>query len=185
MCGPDPDRAGKMYVRHGGTLHDVDRFDAKFFGISPREAAAMDPQQRLLLEVCWHALEDGGIPPLSLSGRAVGTYLGIAGTEYFQMGMRGSAREELDVYLVTGGSLSVSSGRIAYTLGLRGPAVSVDTACSASLVSVHLACQSLRHRECDLALAADRHRLRRQLRGELRHLPPPSRARLPDRRRRV
>ncbi|MBP7569537.1 MAG: acyltransferase domain-containing protein, partial [Acidobacteria bacterium] len=153
LYDPDPDRAGKMYVRHGGTLHDVDRFDAKFFGISPREAAAMDPQQRLLLEVCWHALEDGGIPPLSLSGRAVGTYLGIAGTEYFQMGMRGSAREELDVYLVTGGSLSVSSGRIAYTLGLRGPAVSVDTACSASLVSVHLACQSLRHRECDLALA--------------------------------
>jgi acyl transferase domain-containing protein len=149
----DPEAAGRMYVRHGGFLKDVDRFDASFFGITPREASAMDPQQRLLMEVTWEALERAGIPPDSLMGQRGGVFIGISTSDYFQLELRSVAAESIDAYLASGGCGSVAAGRLAYFLGLQGPAVAIDTACSSSLVAIHAACQSLRSGESTIAIA--------------------------------
>ena len=147
---PDPDAPGKTYSRHGAFLDDVDGFDADFFGISPREANTMDPQQRLLLEVAWEALEHAGIAPKSLWGSSTGVYLGISTDDYSKKLF--AAREMIDPYFATGSAHSVAAGRLSYFLSLKGPSRAVDTACSASLVAVHLACQSLRNGESTLAL---------------------------------
>jgi acyl transferase domain-containing protein len=150
----DPDAAGRMYVRHGAFLTEVDRFDAAFFGISPREARSMDPQQRLLLEVAWEALEHGGQAPDRLAGTATGVFVGIGTNDYAHLQARAGAIDQVDPYFATGTAHSVAAGRLSYVLGLRGPSVAVDTACSSSLVAVHLACHSLRLGECRVALAA-------------------------------
>jgi microcystin synthetase protein McyG len=149
---PDPDAPGKMSTRWGGFLDGIEQFDPEFFGISPREAAGMDPQQRLLLEVVWEALENAGQNPDSLAGSQSGVFVGLCSSDYFMMQFEGG-RDSIDAYVATGNAHSVASGRISYVLGLQGPSVSVDTGCSASLVAVHLACQSLRSGECRMALA--------------------------------
>ncbi|OLF18572.1 type I polyketide synthase [Actinophytocola xanthii] len=156
---PEPGRPGRTYVRSGGFLDEVAGFDAEFFGISPREAVAMDPQQRLLLQSAWEVFERAGLDPTALRGEQVGVFAGTSGQDYTGALLAAGAEdaeaggEDGTDYVITGGSASVLSGRLAYAFGFEGPAVTVDTACSSSLVAVHLAAQSLRSGECSLAVA--------------------------------
>nr|QVV57687.1 polyketide synthase [Myxococcales bacterium] len=138
-------------TRWGAFLREIDLFDASFFGISPREAAHMDPQQRLLLEVTWEALERAGQVPGRLAADRVGVFLGLTGNDNLLVRAQGGV-DALDVYDATGNGHCFPAGRISYTLGFRGPCLAVDTACSSSLVAAHLAAQSLRLKECDVAL---------------------------------
>ncbi|MCA9962481.1 MAG: polyketide synthase, partial [Anaerolineales bacterium] len=147
---PDPDAPGKMSVRWGGFLTDVDQFDATFFGVSPREARSMDPQQRLLLETSWAALEHAGIPPTAVSGSSTGVFVGVTVNDYLQL-QAAQTVGQIDAYRITGNALNSNAGRLSYFLGVHGPSLIVDTACSSSLTAVHLAVNSLRNGECEMA----------------------------------
>jgi acyl transferase domain-containing protein/pimeloyl-ACP methyl ester carboxylesterase/acyl carrier protein len=151
LYDPNPDAPGKVATRRGAFLKEIDKFDAAFFGVSPREAVQMDPQQRLLLEVSWEALEDAGQTNDALARSATGAFIGAISPDY--MWRQLNDPECIDAYSGTGTHTSLLSGRISYSLDLRGPSLTLDTACSSSLVAVHLACQSLRQRECDMAIA--------------------------------
>jgi myxalamid-type polyketide synthase MxaC len=144
----NPDAPDKAYTRSGAFLDNIKDFDAAFFGVPPGEADRMDPQQRLMLEVAWEAIERAEIA--DPAGSNTGVFVGVTHGDFFTL-----AREEggIDNYFGTGTNHSVIAGRLSYLLGLRGPCIAVDTACASSLTAVHLACQSLRARECDLALA--------------------------------
>ena len=153
------DRAGHWrdadpIARHGGFLERVDLFDPEFFGIAPREAERMDPQQRLMMEVAWEAMEDAGQDLGRLRGSRTGVFAGIhsAANDYYQFQL--SAPGLVDTYTGTGCGHDVVAGRLNYAFDWRGPAMAVNTACSSSLVAVHLACQSLRSGDSNLALAA-------------------------------
>lgn len=150
----DPDAPGKMYVRNGGFLGDISKFDAQFFGISPREAIRMDPQQRLLAEVAWEACENAGLAVDRLAASQTGVFIGLMNkNEYAQLQLKGDGMSCLDdPYFGLGSSGSAISGRLSYLFDLHGPSLTLDTGCSSSLVSIHLACQSLQNAECDLAL---------------------------------
>ena len=146
----DSDRVlgGRSYVRTGSFLERIDAFDAPFFNISPREARSIDPQHRLTLEVAWEALEHAGIVPSTLAGTRTGVFMGIGTSDYdFLREDVGEARTYL------GTQPSFAAGRVAFILGLHGPTMSVDTGCSSSLVSLHLARRALMHHECGIALS--------------------------------
>ncbi|HZR44713.1 MAG TPA: type I polyketide synthase [Ktedonobacteraceae bacterium] len=151
---PDSKKSGKMNTFRGGYLERIDQFDAQFFGISPREAMWLDPQQRLLLQVTWEALEDGGQVADQLAGSNTGVFIGGFTLDYQLMQNFGVySRYELQTHSATGMMMTMLANRISYVFGFHGPSMAVDTACSGSLVAVHLACQSLWNGECSLAIA--------------------------------
>jgi acyl transferase domain-containing protein/NADPH:quinone reductase-like Zn-dependent oxidoreductase/acyl carrier protein len=147
---PDRTVPGKACTRRGSFLERIDLFDADFFGISPREAARTSPQHRLLLELTWEALEDAGVPPEHLAGSRTGVFIGASTDEYGERQFKDLTT--LNAYSCIGSALSIAANRISYCFDLRGPSLVVDTACSSSLVAAHVACQSLRSGECDLAV---------------------------------
>ncbi|MGW6932262.1 type I polyketide synthase [Lentzea sp. NPDC054927] len=145
------DGAGQSVTGQGGFIDGIASFDPAFFGISPREAVSMDPHQRLVLEASWEALERTGIDPLALRGSRTGVYVGASGQDYAHLML--ASEQALEGYSGTGTSPSVIAGRVSYALGLEGPSMTIDTACSSALVALHLAAQALRNGECSLALA--------------------------------
>ncbi|WP_172844397.1 non-ribosomal peptide synthetase/type I polyketide synthase [Tumebacillus algifaecis] len=147
----DRSASAKLSTQMGGYLDQVDQFDSLFFGISAKEAEALDPQQRLLLELSWEALEDSGRDPKSLAGSQTGVFIGIAGSDYLQVGR--DLGHPPGPYIFTGNMLNSAAGRLSYTFGFQGPSMAVDTACSSSLVALHQGMMQLRAGACDLALA--------------------------------
>jgi myxalamid-type polyketide synthase MxaE and MxaD len=147
----EPATPGRITTRWGGFLEDADKFDADFFGISPREADRLDPQQRWLMETACEALEDAGAVPPQMSGSQTGVFIGMWTNEYEARLFRDP--RTIDFYMTVGSGRYSASGRLSYLFGLQGPSLTLDTGCSASLVAVHLACQSLWTGESTLALA--------------------------------
>ncbi len=148
---PDPLAIERIVTKWGGFVDQLKSFDAAFWGLSPREAMRMDPQQRWLLEAAWEALEDAGIPPTSLRGTTTGVFVGIAANDYHTLQLMD--KHHIDMHTNSGGTLSIASNRVSYMLDLKGPSLSVDTACSSALVAVSLACQAIWSGECEGALA--------------------------------
>ena len=148
---PDPAVPGKSSVRHAGLLDRIDTFDAGFFGIVPREAERMDPQQRLFMEVSIDALDHAGLSRDQLAGSRTGVFVASYHNDYSHM--QYTDLEFVDSRTLTGTLHSIIANRLSHFLDLRGPSLSLDSACSSSLVAVHLACQSLRMEETDIALA--------------------------------
>ncbi|MBC7910628.1 MAG: SDR family NAD(P)-dependent oxidoreductase [Pyrinomonadaceae bacterium] len=151
---PRPAVPGKMNTRWGGFLTRIESFDAEFFGIAPHEAAEMDPQQRLLLEVAWRALEHAGLPTARLSESDTGVFIGTSTNDYMQLQIKlKPGLDQYNAYSGLGNANSISANRLSYIFNLRGPSLAIDTACSSSLTTLHIAVQSLRNRECSLAIA--------------------------------
>jgi amino acid adenylation domain-containing protein len=148
---PDSTVPGKMVSRWGGFLDQVDQFDWRAFRMLPREATAMDPQHRLLLEVAWEALEDAGLPLQKVAGSQTSVSIGISWSDYLRLQTRNWS--QLNEYAMTGSLNSSAANRISYTFDLKGPSISVDTACISSLIAIDLACQSLWRGDASLALA--------------------------------
>ena len=147
----DPHKPGKIITRYGGFLNEIDKLDIGFFGISPREAESLDPQQRLLLEVAWEALEDAGQPLEKFSGSRTGVFIGTVKSDYETHTF--ADFDTIDFYAATGSALYSFAGRLSYAFNLQGPSMVIGTACSSSMFSTHLALQSLKIGECDMALA--------------------------------
>jgi acyl transferase domain-containing protein/acyl carrier protein/short-subunit dehydrogenase involved in D-alanine esterification of teichoic acids len=147
---PDPDAPGGTYSKWGGFLDDVDKFDPLFFGIAPREAELMDPQERLFLQCAWHTVEDAGYTRAGLAGQRTGVFVGVMWGEYQLFGAERMLRGQR---ISASSSYASIANRVSYVFDFRGPSLAVDTMCSASLTALHLACESLRHGECELALA--------------------------------
>ncbi|MEO0495151.1 MAG: type I polyketide synthase, partial [Actinomycetota bacterium] len=154
--GVSPSSLDDTYVARNGLLDDVEGFDHDFFGVGARDAAIMDPQHRHFLEICWEALESAAIVPEAFDG-AIGVFGGCGANTYLLNNLLSdpSLLDKLGWFLLrhTGNDKDFFVNNVAYRLGLTGPAVNVQTACSTSLVAVHLAAQSLINFECDAALA--------------------------------
>ncbi|MCI4674265.1 sulfolipid-1 biosynthesis phthioceranic/hydroxyphthioceranic acid synthase [Candidatus Mycolicibacterium alkanivorans] len=148
---PQPGVPGRSVSRWGGFVDDVGGFDAEFFGIGDREAAAIDPQHRLMMETAWEAVEHAGLSPASLADSSTGVFAGLCHDDYTLVSNEAGAMAGPYGYTCT--PYSMASGRIAYALGLRGPALTIDSSCSSGLLAVHLACRSLHEGESDYALA--------------------------------
>ncbi len=147
----DRAHAGKLISREGGFLDDIDLFDPSFFGISETEAPYIDPQQRILLEVTWEAFERAGLVMEDYRGRQVGAFIGCFTTDYLHLQF--ADPYEVGAYTATGAVGTMLAARISHTFDFRGPSMTIDTACSSSLHSVHLACESLRAGDSDVAIA--------------------------------
>ncbi|MEU6594753.1 type I polyketide synthase, partial [Streptomyces sp. NPDC046881] len=152
VADADPSAPGRTDIRRGGFLDDIGHFDAGFFGLSPKEAAAMDPQQRLVLELAWEALEDAHVRAETLRSTRTGVFVGAIWDDYATLHHR-SGLTAISPHTVTGLHRSIIANRVSYFLGLNGPSLTVDSGQSSSLVSVHLACESLRKGESTIALA--------------------------------
>lgn len=142
------DAKGKSYGKWGGFVPDADKFDATFFHISPAEAKLLDPQERLFLEAAWRCVEEAGLPRRALEGRRVGVFVGVMWGQYQLLlsDDRGALTAPLSSY-------ASIANRVSYFFDLQGPSMAVDTMCSSSLTAIHLACESIRRGECDVALA--------------------------------
>jgi acyl transferase domain-containing protein len=150
---PDPAAQEGINHRGGHFLHgDPAAWDANFFGVAPGEAKTLDPQQRILLETTYEALENAGIPLESIRGSNTGVYVATFSQDYETMLLKDT--HDLLKYHVLGTHKSIVAGRVSYVFDLKGPSLTLDTACSGGLVALHLACQSLRFGECNLALAS-------------------------------
>ena len=182
LYDPEPGVPGRSVSKWGAFLDDVAGFDAEFFGINEREATSMDPQHRLLLENSWEAMEHAGLTPEALSESSTGVFMGLTHFDY-QLA-KADSQEMEGPYGYQGNIFSMASGRIAYALGLHGPALTVDTACSSGLMAVHMACRSLNDGESDLAFAGGAYLLlepKKFLAGSAQsHLSPTGRCRAFD-----
>lgn len=147
----DQDRTApeKTYSKWQGLIDDIEYFDPLFFNLSPREASYIDPQQRLFLEECWKTFEDAGFVPEEVMGTKCGVYVGAGEGDYIKR----LKNETTMPYTLIGNSSAILSARISYLLNLKGPSMSINTACSGSLVAIHLAIQSILSGECKMALA--------------------------------
>jgi polyketide synthase 5 len=148
---PEPGVPGRSVSRWGAFMDDIRGFDAEFFGINEREATAMDPQHRLLLETSWEAMEHAGLTRERIANSLTGVFVGLTHCDYHLLAADAHSVE--GPYGFLGTNFSMASGRIAYALGVHGPALTVDSACSSGLLAVHMACRSLHDGESDLALA--------------------------------
>ncbi|AWN72508.1 TPA: SDR family NAD(P)-dependent oxidoreductase [Legionella anisa] len=146
----DQENPGKTYSKWGGFLTDVDQFDPLFFNISPREAALMDPQERLFLETAWKTVEDAGYARDALAGRKVGVYVGVM---YGQYQLFDREPSDSSQFIPTNSVFASIANRVSYFFDFHGPSIALDTMCSSSLTAIHLACQSIREGECEMALA--------------------------------
>lgn len=147
-------QVGKVYTDQGGFIDHVDKFDPVFFGISPREAEYMDPQHRILLEVCWESMENAGIViNHNNEPNNTGVFIGLTTNDYLSDIIERHGHDKINAFYGIGNAHNGASGRISHTFGFSGPSMTVDTACSSSLTSVHLACQSLINKECNMAIA--------------------------------
>ncbi|MDK1290492.1 type I polyketide synthase [Pseudoalteromonas umbrosa] len=149
----DEDLAHPDYIKRGIPFAGMAQFDAAFFGYTPKEAAQLDPQQRVFLQTCWHALEHAGIT--TDTSNFTGVFAGCGVTAYLLQNLLGDSQQDITslLALTNGNDKDSLATRISYELDLTGPAVTVQTACSTSLVAVHMACRSLQNYECDSALA--------------------------------
>ncbi len=151
LYASDFKQAGKINVRRGGFIKDIDKFDAGFFGISPLEASRMDPQQRMLLELSYEAVENAGLTFKDLDGSRTSVFVGISSHDYGDI--QNSPLEQINIGAHTnlGSALCITANRISYFYNLKGPSMAIDTACSSSLNAVHLACRSIWEEDADLA----------------------------------
>lgn len=150
---PEPGIAGKSIAKRGGFLDQVDQFDPQFFGISPREAPYIDPQQRLLLETAWEAIEDAGVVLDLENGTDIGVFMGVSHTDYQHVQGGSLDRQGISSHSPTGNAHSIAANRISYCFNLKGPSMSMDTACSSALTAVHIAVEELRQGRCKMAMA--------------------------------
>jgi len=148
---PDPEAPGRINTRYGGFIDRVDEFDAAFFGISPREASRMDPQQRVMLELCHEAFERGALDPRALAGSPTGVFVGASADDYGHLST--ADLDTITAHTGSGTALSIIANRLSYVFDLRGPSLTIDTACSSALVALHTAVRALRAGECNLACA--------------------------------
>ncbi|NNK73173.1 MAG: SDR family NAD(P)-dependent oxidoreductase, partial [Flavobacteriaceae bacterium] len=147
---PDPSIPGKSVSNWGGFMEGIDQFDPFFFGISPKEAKDMDPQQRLLMELSYETLDNAGLSKEDIAGTKTGVFIGISVNEYSQLQLNDHIK--ISNLSGTGSALSIAANRISYYYNLHGPSMAVDTACSSSLSALHMACQSIRSGESNMAL---------------------------------